>query len=41
MLLLQDNNTGSIEVKVEAVQVLNEIPEDLPFHPSTKNLKVL
>ena len=33
-------STGSVEVQVEKIEVLNDIPNDLPFLPSSKNLKV-
>ena len=32
--------TGAIEVKVDSIEVLNDIPETLPILPNIKNLKV-
>ena len=32
--------TGAIEIKVDVMEVLNDIAGDLPFIPSSRNLKV-
>ena len=30
--------TGAIEIKMEKMEILNDIPDDLPFLPSSKML---
>ena len=30
--------TGAIEIKIEKMEILNDIPDDLPFLPSSKKL---